>query len=216
MCITSLTNASNNIIQSVDFLQETISRRLQHFFQKENAEPFAYPEVKLENIDTPFNRFLIEHKMNIEEYIILLLALTPHIQPGFLDTIIQQYLPNGGEFTEIGGVKGVNHRGTIPTGETALFILAGNDINKRMQVSQYFSTSHFFSKESVLSLETVKEGEPAMSGRIILQQDHVDLFTIGKIARPNFSADFPARLVTTKMEWNMKKERIPPLSRGRR
>jgi adenylate kinase family enzyme len=186
----------------VNFLQETINRRLQHFFQKENVVPFTYPEIKLENIDTAFNHFLVEHKMNIEEYIILLLALTPHLQPNFLDTIIQQYLPNGGEFAEIGGVKGINHRGTIPTGETALFILAENDLEKRMQVAQYFSTAHFFSNENILALEPVKEGEPAMSGRIILQQDYIDLFTTGKIARPNFSGDFPARLVATKMEWN--------------
>ena len=194
-------NQLNNIIHSLSFLQETINRRLRIFFQKESTEVFVYPDVKLEQHNTAFDQFLIKHKMTIEEYIILLLALTPHIQPNFFDSIIQQYLPAGGEFPEIGGVKGNNHRGTIPTGETALFILAGNDIHKRMQVSECFSPDHFFAKESLLHLETVKEGEPRLSGKIILQQEYVDLFTTGAVAHPAFGPDFPAKLVTTKMVW---------------
>jgi len=192
----------DNISKSLAFLQEIIHRRLQVFFQKEGNRPFAFPELKLEIANAPLDRFLATHQTNIEEYVVLLLALAPHIQPNLLDSIIQHYLPNGGEFPEMGGVKGNNHRGTIATGETALFLLAGNDIYKRLHVSQYFSPDHFFGKQNILTLETVKEGEPRMSGRIILQQDYIDLFTNGTITKPSFGPDFPAKLVTTKMEWN--------------
>src|SRR3989337_2607625 len=193
---------SNNIIDSLSLLNEAINRRLHHFFQKENTGPFAFPEIQLEQNNPSLNHFLVKHQVNVEEHIILLLSLAPHIQPNFLDAIIQQYLPNGGDFPEIGGVKGNNHRGTMATGETALFILAGNDINKRIQVAPYFSPDHFFANENILQLETLKEGEPRMSGKIILQQEYVDLFTIGTITKPTFGTDFPAKLVTTKMEWD--------------
>lgn len=178
-----------------------MSRRLEAFFGKENAIEFSFPEITIEPGDTPFNYFLEQHQPNIEEYTILLLALTPHIQPNFIDSIIQQYLPNGGDFQEMGGVKGNNHRSMLPTGETALFILAGNDVQKRMQVSHYFSVDHFFAKENIIELEHVKGGEPRMSGKIILGQEYVELFTVGTISKPSFSPDFPAKLVTTKMDW---------------
>lgn len=151
--------------------------------------------------DAPLNHFFIKHKPNIEEYFILLLALMPHVKPNFIDAIIQQYLPDGGEFPEIGGVKGKNHRGTMPIGETALFILAGNDINKRLEASQYFSPDHFFAKENILRLESVQEGEPRMSGKIILKDEYVDLFTTGIVSRPAFGPEFPSKNITTKMEW---------------
>ncbi|AFD07193.1 ATP-binding protein [Solitalea canadensis] len=192
----------HTITCSLAFLQETIDRRLQLFFQKDTAAPFAYPEIVLEDINAPINRFLVHYQVNIEEYIVLLLALTPHIQPNFFDAIIQTYLPNGGDFAEIGGVKGNNHRGTIPTGETALFILGGNDITKRMQVAHYFSPDHFFAKEHILSLEQLRDGEPRMSGKIILQPDYIDLFTIGTISKPVFGPDFPAKSISTKLNWN--------------
>lgn len=184
------------------FLKVVIQRRLNHFFQKENSEAFAYPELTIEADNGPLNYFIINHQLNIEEYIILLLALSPHIQPNFIDTIVQGYLPNGGDFAEMGGIKGSHHRGMLPTGETALFILAGIEVYKRMQVSQYFSPDHFFTKENILVLEPVLDGEPRMSGKIILQQEYVDLFTVGTITKPTFGPDFPARNITTKMDWS--------------
>lgn len=187
--------------QSMLFLREVISRRLQHFFHGEKDMPFAWPELILEPADAPFNNFLVKHQVNVEEFVILLLALTPHLQPNFLDGVIQQYLPQGGEFPEIGGVKGSNHRGTLPTGETALFILGGTDLEKRLALMRCFSDDHFFAREGVLLLETVKEGEPRMSGRIQLQPEYAELFTTGTISKPVFSPEFPAKLITTKMEW---------------
>jgi SpoVK/Ycf46/Vps4 family AAA+-type ATPase len=73
---------------------------------------------------------------------------------------------------------------------------------KRMLVSHYFSGDHFFAKENVLTLENLQEGEPRMSGKIILQQEFVELFTLGTSPKPVFSPDFPAKHITTKMEWS--------------
>ncbi len=195
-------NHHNNINSALAFLQDTVKRRLNKFFVKENATAFSFPEITIEPDDSPFNSFLEQHRPNIEEYTILLLSLMPHIQPNFLDSIIQQYLPNGGEFPEIGGVKGNNHRGTLPTGETALFIIAGNDVERRMQASSYFSPDHFFAKENILQLEAINNGEPRMSGKLILQPESVDLFTVGTITKPIFGPDFPAKNISTKMDWS--------------
>lgn len=194
-------NFAKNIVQSMHFLQEVINRRLKDYFQKEEGVPFSYPEVKLDGDDTPLNHMLLSHNMNIEEYIILLLGLAPHLQPNFLDSSIQEYLPQGGDFPEIGGVKGTHHRTTLPTGETALFVLGGTDLYKRMQCLNYFSPNHYFAKENILLLAPVEEAEPKMNGKIILQQEYVELFTIGSVPKPSFGPDFPAMRVSTQMEW---------------
>ena len=194
-------NPLYNIVLSLNYLQEIVDKRLQQFFKKEEAEPFQFPELRMEPGDTPLNQFIMQFQPNMEEYIILLLALTPHVQPTLFDVIIQRYLPNGGEFPEIGGVKGTNHRSMLPTGETALFILSGDYIEKRMQVMRYFSPDHFFAKHHILHLEHIKDGEPGMSGKIIMDQEYVDLFTIGAVSKPSFGPDFPAKLLTTKMDW---------------
>lgn len=136
-----------------------------------------------------------------EEGFILSLALVPHVNPNFLDEIIKEVYPEGGDFPELGGVKAGNHRGMIPTGETVLFLLAKDDINYRLQIQQLFSPEHWFFKERVLFLEDVKDGEPQMSGRLILSKEIVHLLCYGKTIKPKFGIDFPAKEVNTYMEW---------------
>ncbi len=144
---------------------------------------------------------LIQYKLTPEEYTILLLALAPHVKPNFLDSLVQKYLPQGGDFTEIGGVKGSNYRGMLPTGETAQFILGDNNLDKRLQVQQMLLEDSVLVKQHILSLEIVKEGEPLMSGRLIISEEWLEKILLGRNESPRFSPDFPAKKITTAMNW---------------
>lgn len=136
------------------------------------------------------------------ERLILLIALMPHLQPNFFESIILENLPAGGDFPEFGGTKGQNHRGMLPTGETIQFILAGSDLARRLDVRRYFAEEHFFSRRALLWLEPVREGEPLMSGRIVLAQEWIDKLLYDKESTPRFGLDFPARRITTHMIWD--------------
>ena len=151
--------------------------------------------------DSELTCFIQESKLSIPETIALLLALIPHISPGFISGVIAEYLPKGGEFPEFGGTKGKNHRGILPTGETALYVLAGNDATLRSQYLHFFSADHLFAKKEVLYLEEVPHGEPVISGKLIMQPEFVELFTSGKITRPRLSSDFPAQFIETGLDW---------------
>jgi SpoVK/Ycf46/Vps4 family AAA+-type ATPase len=51
-------------------------------------------------------------------------------------------------------------------------------------------------------IERPGHGEPKMSGRLILDEEYVDLFVSGKIPKPQLSSDFPAQRITTELEWS--------------
>src|ERR1700733_8709109 len=123
-----------------------------------------------------------------QECIIFLVAYIPHIYPNFYDEVIREAMPQGGDFPEFGGVRGSNHRGLLPTGETAQFVIAGNDLEKRRLVQQLL-TEGTIVRHAILSLEAVKEGEPLMSGRIILDQEWINRLVTGIEAAPKFSPD---------------------------
>jgi AAA+ superfamily predicted ATPase len=196
-----LPNYSKHIPSFLEFLQKTIALRLDKFFQKvEGDDSFSYPDVGLEEGRTSISDVLHSNRITIDEFIILLLALTPHIRPNFLDALIQQYLPNGGDFPEFGGIRGNNHRGLLPTGETAQFIVAGNELKKRLEVQEALITGEL-AKQNIISLEPVKEGEPIMSGRLVLSSDWLSKFLFDKDVAPKFGPDFPAKLITTKLNW---------------
>ena len=161
--------------------------------------PPFFPE---QQPSAPLGDFLREKSLSTVAQNLLVLALAPHVFADFLDNAIQQALREAGDFPQIGGVRGRNFRGLLPTGETALFLLGGSSAKQRSVVQQLLSEEHRFTKERVLWLEEVAEGEPRMSGRIILSQEYVDLFTVGRVARPRLSAQFPAEHIETELEWS--------------
>lgn len=196
------TNAVPAINQAIDKLRQIVTQRIQAHF---NGLPFALDSY----VSTQFNDGFVPANMaeqlpqapTNEEWVILLISLVPHLQPNFFEAIIAEHLPTGGDFAEFGGVRGGNHRSLLPTGETVQFVLAGMALDKRLTVHEYFAEEHFFFKYGILWLEPVKEGEPKMSGRMIIAPDWVDKILLDKETAPRFGLDFPAKKITTTMEW---------------
>ena len=155
-----------------------------------------------ETVDEVFDKERLIQNLSLEEKIILFISLVPHFYPEFYSNIIHDFLPQGGEFPEFGVVRGTNHRGILPTGETVQFLLAGKDIAKRLVIQELFDEQNAFFQHDILWLEQVKEGEPFMSGRIIVSQEWEEKILKGKELKPRFSYDFPAKLTTTRMKWD--------------
>jgi len=151
---------------------------------------------------SPFAEFMARHEPSGAEYVLLLLALVPHVQPSFFSQLLAEHLPEGGDFPEFGGVRGGSHRGLLPTGETAQFVLAGDDLEKRLVVQRLLSNEHWLGRKNILLLEPVREGEPRMSGRLLLDAEVVEQLTTGTISKPRFSTDFPAELIETTLDWD--------------
>ena len=137
-----------------------------------------------------------------DETLVILLALVPHLRQDFFGGVIAKFLPEGGDLPEFGGALGEHHRGVLPTGETAQFVLAGDDLEGRIAVQRMLSSEHWFAKRRVLWLEPVREGEPRMSGRLILDPEIVEQLTTGTVSLPRFGSDFPAEHVETELDWD--------------
>ena len=194
-----MTNSINLSI-ALEHLRSVIIEQL-HVYAEKTQEEEISGKVYYQD-DSSFSAFVQKYQPSFNEYILFLLALVPHVQPHFFNQIIAEHLPDGGDFPEFGGVKGTNHRGILPTGETAQFVLAGDDLEKRLEVQRLLSSDHWFAKEHILWLEPVREGEPRMSGRLILSDEVVEQLTTGMVSRPRFSMEFPAEYIETEMDWD--------------
>ncbi|WP_339366909.1 ATP-binding protein [Calothrix sp. 336/3] len=151
--------------------------------------------------ESPLPCFIRKYQLDSAAQLTLLIALAPHLQPDFFERTIMTQLPQAGDYPQIGGWRGKSFRGFLPTGETVLFILGSHQLSQRLLLQQIFSEEHPFARDRVLYLEPPPEGEPMMSGKLVMTQDYIDLFTQGELSRPHFSLDFPAQLITTEMEW---------------
>ncbi|NUO09035.1 MAG: AAA family ATPase [Candidatus Brocadia sp.] len=191
---------STNLQLVIDWLKKVIENRLD--VRLGRAKEFEGDPLEFYPEDSGLAKFIATYQPSFEEFVVFMLALTPHLKSDFLGKLIAEHFPEGGDFPEFGGVKATNHRGILPTGETAQFIIAGDDLERRIEVQRILSSEHWFAKKHILWLEPVREGEPIMSGRLILNPEIVEQLTTGTVSRPRFGIEFPAEYIETGMAWD--------------
>ena len=183
---------------------EVLNTRLRLFFGQESRyehiSQVKPPDFNAEQ--SMYASFVGHYNMSFEERLLLVLTLAPQLRPGLLDLFWAVNKETGRGFSEFGGIKGSQHGGFIPTGETAMFLLACNDLEKRIRYLNLFSADHFFARHQILTLEPSVSGEPYLSGALSVSRDIIDLFTIGTTHKPNLSMEFPAKLLTTQLDWS--------------
>jgi len=149
-------------------------------------------------IDSLFADFVKHYTLTFEERVILILSLIPHIKPQLLDVFLTNNSATGQSYIEFGGIK-ANNGGFLPTAETAIFILSGENLEQRFSAARIFEGDHFFSKHNIISIESVNPSEPFLNGLIKVSREFIDFFTTGQVRKPNFGIDFPAKLIETSM-----------------
>lgn len=182
------------------FLREVISWRISNPTASFDSES---PSISNEDLgDSLPANFIRDHNLTLREQVVLLLVLVPHLLPDFLLEVVTDEFPNGTDLPIFGGVKGKNHRGILPTGETVQFLLGGTVLSERMNCISLFQEEHIFHKKEILYLDKVPDGEPLLSGKVVLHTDTVHLLTTGFIPPPKLSTDFPAEKLETPLTWD--------------
>ncbi len=192
-----------NLIRSFQYLQNLIDQRLKHHLFKKKTTKNA-PALKTFQVlagEDVYTRFLIHCELSMEEFIVLIGALVPHVIPNFYERILAQHMPQGGDFPEFGGYREGNARYMMPTVSTMLFILAGDDISRRIELLELFDGGHFLAKEQIIHVDEGQVGDPFLSRRILIDEEYVELFTKGYISTPALSSSFPAEEISTEMDW---------------
>ncbi len=186
----------NEVSMEFQYLEQLIAFRLGY------GRMPSFPDIN--HWSLPLKNYILKEKLTDQEDAIclLLIALAPHAIPELFDRAIQEKIKSSGDFPEIGGVRGKNFRGFLPTGQTAVFLLAGDDRIKRLEIEQLFWSDREFSRKKILWLEELPQGEPVMSGKIIMALDYVGQFLFGASAPPHFSTSFPAKRIRTLLSSN--------------
>jgi hypothetical protein len=200
----TLTNNAHDLELELEWFADVLNARLNYYFGKDgsNADVLLIQPPDLSQSYSYYGKFITDFQLTVPERLIILLALIPHIRPQLLDVLWVQNEATARGFTEFGGLKGVNHSGFIPTGETAAFIIAGDELAIRFEITRIFDGDHLFSKQSMLSLAPTSPGEPMLSGALVLSREYLNWFITGIERKPNYNIEFPARLIETELTWD--------------
>ena len=194
---------ARDLERELTWFADVLDARLKHYFDattpRDALASVSAPD--LADSASPYAQFVRQHALADAERLVLLLALIPIVRPQLLDVLWSRNPATERGFTEFGGAPGATHGGFVPTGETAMFVLCGDDLAARFAMMRIFEGDHAFARHNVLHLAPVAPAESALSGAITITREFRQLFTAGLAARPRFSSDFPARLIETRLEW---------------
>ena len=162
--------------------------------------------TSLEEIPPPANGWMEKktglQQITFQERTVVMLALMPHVCPQILDIFFVQNKNFDRQYTEFGGWKGLSHGGFLPTGETASFIIAGEDMEKKKEVIRMFQRDHWFYSVNILRLEGAGEGEPFLSGQLCVSDEFLSKVLLDRDYKPDYNVGFPAKLITSELNWD--------------
>lgn len=185
--------------QQTEWFNQVLTTSIQLYFQQECEYS------SLEEVVPPTDRWLEKktgvQQITFQERTVVMLALMPHVCPQVLDIFFVQNKNFDRQYTEFGGWKGLSHGGFLPTGETASFIIAGEDVEKRKSVVSMFQKDHWFYGRNILRLEGANEGEPFLSGQLRVSEEFLSRVMLDKEYKPDYNIGFPAKRITTALEW---------------
>lgn len=182
------------------WLARVVEARFALYFENDSSDVQDIHELLPPDLDgdmSPFARKVREYSLGFDERLVLALAMAPHLRPAMLDNFMLRNKTLDRGFTEFGGKVGQSHGGFLPTFETAVFLIAGDDLARRLDALKLFESDGVLDRLGLSTASTPATGEPALSQLLALLPAALGDLTAGDLQKPDYSMNFPAKLTTS-------------------
>jgi hypothetical protein len=187
-----------------NWFSQILDRQFKIYFNQaeEGGEPDRVHPPDLSGDDSYYALLVKEYSLGYQERLAMMLALMPHLRPNLLDIFFTRNSHFDRGFTEFGGFAGKRHSGFLPTGETLHFLLNRGALTGRLETEALLGPDQVLARKDILRLERAESYEPVLSGALTVTEEFMSYLVTGQRHVPATSEVFPARLVTTGLEWD--------------
>lgn len=184
----------------LSWLEQVIDTRLRLHFGHESK----YASIdELRNPDQKeYKQFFRKHDFSFADKILLWLSVAPVLKPQLLDCFYVKNQDIDNRFSEFGAYRAAQLNGLLPTFDTLLFTLCGDDVQKRIYYLNHFGRNHFLFASGSVLLEPPSSSEPFTASVLVPSNDLIELLLRGKEYAPEFSHTFPAKKLYTEQNWD--------------
>jgi AAA+ superfamily predicted ATPase len=192
------------ILNEIDWFANVLDYRFTTYFSSPPAQEDMdrIPPPDLTTDQSHYAHLVRTHYFQSDERLAIMLAAMPHLRPQLLDVFFTKNAHFDRPFSEFGGTANKKHSGFMPTGQTLHFLLSSGKVEDRHRVDQILSGSHPLLEHDFIRIEHGDVNEPYLSRTLLTSEEFIASLFTGKYAGPETSETFPARKVTTHMEWS--------------
>lgn len=191
-----------DLAAELQWFTQVLDTRLQLYFSQEIPYSDVRELLPPPPGDSEYGRCLREYGFGFAERVALALALTPHLNPRLLDVLFTKNATFDRPFTEFGGYSHTRHQGFLPTGETLVFLLSGNDIARRLEALELVSAEHPLFHRHILELDPGAEAGLPLAAALKISDEYLHRFITGLPYRPSFGLGFPAQQLESHQKWD--------------
>ncbi|MEM7037797.1 MAG: ATP-binding protein [Bacteroidota bacterium] len=181
-----------------------VDNRIRHYLglARDYENPDQIPAPNLDGDPAIYAQVVQRYQLDRQDRLILLLALVPHLAPQLLDPFFLQNPEYNRPYSEFGGTPHNSKGAFQPTVETALFLLAGDHLEQRMQARTRFAPGEILQTSRLIELHAERPGAALNDHQLRLGEEFCSWLTEARPFRPRFSANFPATPLRTGLAWD--------------
>jgi len=180
------------------WIDRLIQDRISSYFHKEALADDSREFILEESY---YAQFIKEHELSFDEQKVLALALATHLSPDTLDIFLTKNKLYDAAFTEFGGLTNENYNAFVPTIQTALFLLAGENKEAYLKALELFSSSSKLYRTGILTVDEKENSTNLIHNKLMVSPSSLSLLLYGKELSHEYSQNFPASELNTGYEW---------------
>ena len=184
------------LLRELEWLAATMDAAIRSHFQSVPRSQVAAPRMDEADL-SPYAALVREAGLSDPQRLALCLALAPDLKPEVLDPFLVRNPNTERLFSEFGGDMPASG-GFLPTIETALFLVAGDDLGDRLEALALFAPG-----SALIDADLIAAPDPeGPRGGLRPAPGVLETLVRGRRVPPRFGAAFPARPITTDLDWD--------------
>lgn len=192
---------SETYSKELKWLASIINLRLERHFSNITLESHEIMPTDCLDDKSIYACWIRHHNLSSFERLIVISCLAYIYSPDIFDKFLIKNKGLDKRFTEFGGKIDDKNSRFMPTVETLSFLLFGNEFEAKFNTQKIFDENYILNKNGIINFSTKSDSDSIISRTVSLSDEAIQLLTLGKKFKPDFSTDFPAKLITTEMDW---------------
>lgn len=198
------------MLAEMEWLMEIVVARIGELTNEEEKADFLFskhPAPLLPDSNSAYTQLINNLQLTPAERLLLICSIMPHFAPEKLTHALRETGNHARtKHPEFGGFIDLVHTNFVPTLQTVLFLLSGNDKTNAVFYKMAISNTGKLVREGIIRLAPMYTESSDQLNELQyvpqLTQEYLLYLQSGFQPRPDFGRAFPATWVTTGLDWD--------------
>ena len=193
---------SLTIAREREWLKSLIDFRINNYFKINKTDKSIPKSPELNEDHSFYSSWIKKNNLNEIDRLLIIVSISNIFFPEIFDKFLIKNKGLDKRFTEFGGKLDSEKFRFIPTIETISFIYYGKELSSTFESQFIFDNEYVLNKISAIQFSGNENENNKMTKVAHISEEVLKLITTGETYKPDYSYDFPAKILETNLDWS--------------